>query len=136
MVEEKGRVLGQHKGVYQFTIGQRKGLGLATAQSLFVVGIDPQAHQVIVGPEESLFRADCWVERVHWINSPPSHGDRLSAKIRYRAPMGACRIAESDADRCRVQFSLPQRAVTPGQAIVFYEGTRVVGGGWAGGLCA
>lgn len=130
IVDESGNVLGEHSGLYQFTVGQRKGIGVASPAPQFIVGIRSSENEVIVGPEASLFRRDCLAYAVRWINSAPRNNDAIHAKIRYRAMESPCVLEAVQEDQYCVTFLKPQRAITPGQAIVFYEGTRVAGGGW------
>lgn len=128
--DESGNILGEHSGLYQFTIGQRKGLGIPSLDAQYVVAIEPQTNTVVIGPETSLFRGGCLVSQVTWVNGPPTPEQDLEAKIRYRAMPARCEINEGTEGFLEVQFQTPQRAITPGQAIVFYDGSRVAGGGW------
>jgi tRNA-specific 2-thiouridylase len=126
-----GRVLGQHGGVHRFTVGQRKGLGISSAIPLYVVGIDAQAATVTVGPKSALERTELTASRVNWIaGEAPAAGARVTAQIRYRHREAAATLVALDSDRVSVTFDEPQCAVAPGQAVVFYDGDLVVGGGW------
>ena len=127
----EGRVLGRHDGVHRFTIGQRKGLGLSTGIPLYVVDIDAEHAAVTVGPREALERTTLTASRVNWIaGEPPSSSIAASARIRYRHQEAPATIAPLDGDRASVTFDAPQSAVTPGQAVVFFDGDVVLGGGW------
>ena len=126
-----GQVLGRHDGVHHFTVGQRKGLGLSSPIPLYVVGIDSHAKTVTVGPKEALERADLTASRVNWISGvTPEAGARVTARIRHRHREAAASLDPIGADRVHVSFDEPQSAVAPGQAVVFYDGEVVVGGGW------
>jgi tRNA-specific 2-thiouridylase len=127
----EGHVLGRHDGVHRFTIGQRKGLGLATGVPLYVVGIDAGDASVTVGPREALERATLTASRVNWMSGEvPASPIRASARIRYRHTEAPATIAPLPGGRVSVTFDAPQSAVTPGQAVVFYDGDVVLGGGW------
>ncbi len=129
IVDHEGNVLGEHTGITNFTIGQRKGLGIAAGVPLFVTDIDPERNQVVVGPGDSVFAAKLSAVNLNWI--PFDRFEReltAEAKIRYTAKPAAARI-KPDGDRAEVIFDKPQRAVTPGQAVVFYQGDLVLGGG-------
>jgi tRNA-uridine 2-sulfurtransferase len=129
--DEAGHVLGRHDGVHRFTIGQRKGLGLATGIPLYVVGIDADDASVTVGPREALERATLTASRVNWMSgeTPPAP-IRASARIRYRHKEAIATITPVGDSRASVAFDTPQSAITPGQAVVFYDGEVVLGGGW------
>jgi tRNA-specific 2-thiouridylase len=129
-----GRVLGRHDGVHRFTVGQRKGLGLSSPIPLFVVGLDADEGTVTVGPRESLLRSTLTASGVNWIaGDPPAAGTRVTAQIRYRHREAPAVITPQDDARVLVEFDQPQSAVAPGQAVVFYDGDEVVGGGWIDG---
>ena len=129
--DREGHVLGRHDGIHRFTIGQRKGLGLATGLPLYVVDIDADDASVTVGPREALERNTLTASRVNWMSGEtPASPIRASARIRYRhreAPATSAPIREG---RALVTFDTPQSAITPGQAVVFYDGDVVLGGGW------
>jgi tRNA-specific 2-thiouridylase len=132
-VDGAGRVLGEHDGIERYTIGQRKGLGIAAGQRRYVLRIVPGANEVVLGDREDLLAAGLRASRVNWLCEPECvQGGPLACqiKIRYRhtpAPGVVTPLADGGA---RVEFAEPQSAVTPGQAVVFYDGTRVLGGGW------
>ncbi len=129
--DQEGHVLGRHDGVHRFTIGQRKGLGLATGIPLYVVGIDAEDASVTVGPREALERGALTASRVNWISGEtPASPIRAAARIRYRHREAPATITPFGDSRASVTFDTPQSAVTPGQAVVFYDGEIVLGGGW------
>jgi tRNA-specific 2-thiouridylase len=142
IVDTRNRVLGTHNGVQFFTIGQREGLGLATrplptdlqGKPLYVVALDAEANRVVVGENDALLRDEFTVERVNWIPfDEPSAPLEATVKIRYNHPGTPATIEPRDNGYVRVHLREPQRAITPGQAAVFYQGDRVLGGGW---ICA
>ena len=127
----QGQAVGTHTGVHRFTVGQRKGLGLSSRVPLYVVGIDAGRETVTVGPRAALERRTVSASGVNWIaGSPPAGEIRVTAQIRHRHPEAPATAAAEDVDRVRLEFDLPQHAVAPGQALVMYDGERVVGGGW------
>src|SRR6185503_3004996 len=132
-----GRVLGSHDGVHRFTVGQRKGLGIqsTTGAPMYVLALRPAEQQVVVGPKASLEQTRLTASGVNWIVEKPEGPRRVAAQIRHRhqaAPATVQPIAPtpSGAARAEVVFDTPQLAITPGQAVVFYDGDEVVGGGW------
>jgi tRNA-specific 2-thiouridylase len=133
IVDSSGRVLGQHAGLHRFTVGQRKGLGLATGAPLYVLKLEPATAEVVVGSRDELGRADLTATGVNWIaGAPPSSPLRVTARIRHRHRDAPATVIASGDDSASVQFDEPQVAVAPGQAVVFYDGEEVVGGGWIG----
>lgn len=131
-VTVEGKVVGQHAGYEAFTVGQRKGLGIAMGQPYFVVRIDPQTRQVVIGPKEALGRQGLIANEANWLIDPHQMPDRVAVQIRYNGlPKPAQVIVDrDDPDRFEVRFEQLQLAVAPGQAAVIYEGDRVIGGGW------
>jgi tRNA-specific 2-thiouridylase len=131
VVSTDGRVLGEHHGLHHFTVGQRKGLGVAAGIPLYVVELDSVRNRVVVGREEELYHRRCVVRDVNWIR-PVARGEALEARVKIRNKHVAtpARIEPRAAEQAFVEFVEPQRAVTPGQAAVFYEGDEVLGGGW------
>lgn len=124
-----GEVLGTHEGIHRFTYGQRKGLGVATGEPLYVVKIDGGDGSVWLGEEKDLYSKKLLVKNINWLEVPRNE-EKLRVKIRY-AHKGADAIVEIEATGdAWVHFSEPQRAVTPGQAAVFYRGNQLLGGGW------
>jgi tRNA-specific 2-thiouridylase len=131
IVDEQGAVLGTHGGVHRFTVGQRKGLGLSSSVPLFVVALDAPSQTVTVGPKTSLERTQLTASSVNWIATDGTFDElRVYAQIRHRHPQAACRMRPVGPGRVACEFDAPQIAVTPGQAVVFYDGETVVGGGW------
>jgi tRNA-specific 2-thiouridylase len=131
VVDTAGRTLGRHRGVHRFTVGQRKGLGISAPAPLFVVRIDAAADTVVVGPREELLRAGLTAADVNWISgAAPERPVRADVQIRYRHTAAAATVEPLGMARAAVVFDAPQAAVTPGQAVVFYDGDEVVGGGW------
>ncbi len=129
--DQHGREVGRHNGVHRFTVGQRKGLKLSTSVPLYVLGIDAAGNAVTVGPRRALDRTRLTASSVNWIAGSPPHGSgRVTARIRHRHPDAPARVEPLPDDRVAVVFDEPQRAVAPGQAVVFYEGDTVLGGGW------
>ena len=126
IVDASGKVLGSHNGVANYTIGQRKGLGIAAPQPLYVTRLDVANRQVVVDMGENLFSTTLTAHDAHWIYKPTLPAT-LQAKIRYGSRTAACTVAEEE-NFLRVTFAEPQRAVTPGQSIVFYDGDEVLGG--------
>ena len=134
LVSTSGAVLGEHSGIHNFTVGQRKGLGLASATPLYVIQIDRESNQVTVGREDELLRERFCADRMNWISlDAPVPADKpmqVCAKIRHRHEPAAATLRAIGDGRVEVCFDSPQRAVTPGQSAVFYQGDVVVGGGW------
>ena len=126
-----GRVVGTHDGVHRFTVGQRRGLRLSSPVRLYVVGIDAGRSEVTVGPREALERWSLSAAGVNWIaGRPPEAGTRATAQIRYRHREAPVTITPLPENRVSAVFDEPQYAVAPGQAVVFYDGDVVMGGGW------
>ena len=131
LVSTSGEVLGRHSGVHNFTIGQRKGLGIAAGRPLYVVELDAARNRVVVGDVAELQRDTCDVADVNWIPfDQPSAPVECAVKIRHRHEPAAATVEATGDNSARVRFHTPQRAVTPGQAAVFYSGEMVLGGGW------
>jgi len=131
IVNERGDQLATHAGVHRFTIGQRKGLGVAAQTPLYVLKINADSGDVIVGPRSALDRATFTTSNVNWIGREPSGAwIPASAQIRHRHRPAPGRVRALDDRRAEFEFDVPQPAVTPGQAAVFYDGDVVVGGGW------
>jgi tRNA-specific 2-thiouridylase len=132
LVHEDGRVLGHHDGIHNFTVGQRKGLGISFHEPLFVKAIRPDSGAVVVGPRSSLGARGLVAERCNWLSFERPPGPlECDVKIRHRgAPTRALLTVGADASTAFVEFDQPMDAVTPGQAAVFYRGDEVLGGGW------
>jgi len=131
LVTTDGEVIGEHTGIHNFTVGQRKGLGVATGSPLYVIQISGADKQVIVGGDENLYSRTLRTRRVNLISVEDVREPmRVAVKIRHRHEPASAVIEREDNDEILVTFDVPQRAITPGQAAVFYEGDIVVGGGW------
>ncbi len=129
-VDQSGEVLGEHHGVPFYTIGQRKGLGLAVGRPIFVTHIDPSSNTITLGDEEELLRHEFIATSVNWIaEHRPANGRLVTSKIRYRDAGAAARLYDAEEHSVRVKFHEAQRAITPGQSAVFYDGEVVLGGG-------
>lgn len=130
-VDKEGRILGKHQGITHYTIGQRKGLNLSLGRPVFVTAIRPETNEVVIGDSGDVFSDYLTCSGLNWM-AVESLGGRemeVTAKIRYSHKGAKCRIREAGADLVECQFDEPQRAITPGQAVVFYNGDYVVGGG-------
>ena len=132
IVTSDGRTLGAHDGVHHFTVGQRRGLGVATGEPLYVIATDPASQRVVVGGKDELLRSEFMAREVNWISvAAPAAPLRAEVKIRNKhAAAPATLYPAADPARIRVRFDEPQRAVTPGQGAVFYAADLVLGGGW------
>ncbi len=129
-VDTEGNILGRHKGIVHYTVGQRKGLGIALGRPMYVVRIDTGSNQVVLGDEKEVFSGSFVAGDLNFISIEGLRAPmRLKAKIRYSAKEADALVCAEGNDKVRVIFDSPQRAVTPGQAVVFYEGDTVVGGG-------
>jgi tRNA-uridine 2-sulfurtransferase len=131
MVTSDGKVIAEHAGVHNFTVGQRKGLGVATGSPLYVIQINNDTRQVVVGKDEDLYSRTLRTRRVNLISMAGLREPmRVAVKIRHKHQPAPALIESAGPDEIRVTFDVPQRAITPGQAAVFYDGDIVVGGGW------
>lgn len=130
IVTTDGTVVGRHDGLERFTIGQRKGLGIAFGQPRFVVRIEPESRRVVVGTRDELARSELTAGDANWLVDPPTAPFRCEVKIRYRSPAMAAVVEPMPGGRFRVEFAEPCYGVAPGQAAVCYQGDRVLGGGW------
>ena len=128
IVNDRGEVLGRHRGIAYYTVGQRHGLGIPSAAKLYVTRIDAVRNQIVVGPEDDLYSYETFADDMHFVQDAPVLPIEISAKIRYKSQESPATLFSHD-DGVRVVFREPQRAITPGQAIVFYEGDEVIGGG-------
>ena len=129
-VDTAGRKIGTHRGIIHYTIGQRRGLGIPATNRLYVCGIDPTHNTVTLGPESALYTDTALVEACHWIDGKvPQEPFRCAVKIRYHQPEQSAVLLPLDETHVEIRFDHPQRAVTPGQAAVLYDGDTVLGGG-------
>jgi tRNA-uridine 2-sulfurtransferase len=130
IVDPNGKVLGQHDGIQHYTIGQRKGLGIAAPEPLYVIGLDVVNNRVIVGDRTKATQPECLVQRVNWVSmAEPSAPIRAEVQIRYRSVPMPVTVIPLENQRARIVFDEPQFSVTPGQAAVWYDGEKVLGGG-------
>jgi tRNA-specific 2-thiouridylase len=138
-VDKQGKILGKHQGLVNYTVGQRKGLGITFGKPMFVIGFNVDRNEVVLGEDPEVYSNSLYATDLNWISIPDIHETlTVEAKIRYKAPMAAAKIYPVESTESipgaigpvvRVEFISPQRAVTPGQAVVFYQGDIVVGGG-------
>ncbi|MGI0486925.1 tRNA 2-thiouridine(34) synthase MnmA [Pantanalinema rosaneae CENA516] len=130
IVDQSGKVLGQHEGVHHYTIGQRKGLGIAHSEPLYVIGLDAVRNRVIVGDRTATFAPECTVQRVNWVSiAAPTVPIQAEVQIRYRSMAVPAKILPLAENRVRIVFDEPQPSITPGQAAVWYDGETLLGGG-------
>ena len=131
IVDTAGVELGTHRGIHRFTVGQRRGLGVAAAKPLYVVALEPEANRVVVGERGELLGRSCRAVGVSWIAGRPPVGPvRAAVKIRSRHPEAPAAVEPLEDGSVRIVFDAEQLAITPGQAAVFYDGETVLGGGW------
>jgi tRNA-specific 2-thiouridylase len=130
IVTSQGQVVGTHPGIEGFTIGQRKGLGVAMGEPYFVIRIEADSRRVIIGRREELARTELTAARTNWLANPPRTAFPCQAQIRYNSPPAAAIAEVLAGERLAVKFQEPQRGVAPGQAVVCYDDDRVLGGGW------
>jgi tRNA-specific 2-thiouridylase len=124
-------VLGYHPGIYSYTIGQRRGLGIAAPQPYYVLSLDCQRNRVIAGHKDDLLAGGLIAGGLNWISTSMPDGDAEAlVQIRYRHPGVAAVLSPLEDQKVKVEFKVPQKSVTPGQAAVFYRGDEVLGGGW------
>jgi tRNA-specific 2-thiouridylase len=130
IVDLSGKVLGKHQGIHHYTIGQRKGLGIAAPDPLYVVKLDPAMNRVIVGDRDSAGSLDCSVTRLNWVSiAEPTAPIRCEVQVRYRSSPVVVSVIPLEGDRVKLVFDEPQFGITPGQAAVFYDGEMLLGGG-------
>lgn len=129
IVDKRGEILGRHKGVAFYTVGQRHGLGFYDGQRMYVIKIEPEKNRIVVGTEEDLYSKELIAKKVNWVSGkPPSNPMDVAVKIRYKSPEVLATLYP-DLSSAKVQFHRPQRAITPGQSVVFYQNDEVIGGG-------
>lgn len=130
MVNAAGEVVGEHQGLPFYTVGQRRGLGVAAGQPLYVTQVQPEQNVLKVGSRQEAMSETCMVERLNWLRPPPAQAIHTTVQIRHRHPPVAATVEPLGGARARIVLREPQFAVTPGQAAVFYDGETVLGGGW------
>lgn len=124
-----GTIYGEHKGILHYTVGQRKGLGISFGKPMYVVAVRPDTNEVVLGEEEELFRTTLTADHMNYMGAASfAPGQEMLAKIRYSHKGEMCHVIAAEGDRVKVEFEHPVRAITPGQAIVFYDGEVVLGG--------
>jgi tRNA-specific 2-thiouridylase len=129
--EGETTVMGQHEGIHNFTVGQRKGLGISSPDPLYVLKIHPDSHKVEVGTDDQLFSTRLLANRLNWVSiAPPTAPIRVAIKIRHRHEPAPATLQVLNDDLIEATFDVPQRAITPGQSAVFYQADEVAGGGW------
>jgi len=129
-VDKEGNVLGKHKGIIYYTVGQRKGLGVTFGKPMYVIEIKPDTNQVVLGDNEDVFKTELIAKDVNFIPfEDVTEPYKCMGKVRYSAPLAPCTVERIDENQIKVTFEQPQRAVTPGQAVVFYQDQLLVGGG-------
>lgn len=133
LVDRRGRVLGRHPGVEHFTVGQRRGLGVPAGEPYYVLEIEPEWGRVVIGPRRELYTRGLWAREGSWLLAPPQGDLTATAVLRYRHPGVTALIRSLAAGALEVTFATPQTAVTPGQAVAFYQGERLLGGAWIEG---
>jgi tRNA-specific 2-thiouridylase len=130
IVNTQGQVLGQHTGIHHYTIGQRKGIGIAAPEPLYVVSLDAVKNQVVVGSRAETHSPECTIDRVNWVAiTPPQTPIRAEVQVRYRSPAVPVTVIPIEGDRVKLVFDEPQFGITPGQAAVWYDGEILLGGG-------
>ena len=131
LVTAGGEVVGRHQGIHSFTVGQRKGLGVSSPDPLYVLKIHPDSHTVEVGPDTALLSRTLIADRLNWVSiAEPTGPIRVNIKIRHRHEPAPATLVVTGPDTIEAIFDAPQRAITPGQSAVFYQGDEVTGGGW------
>ena len=130
ILDREGNVLGEHRGIMFYTIGQRKGLGIAAARPLYVTSIEPEGNTIVVGTKEQTYSDELVADNLNWIAAArPEQPINVKARVRYRHTEAEAIVSPMDENNVYVKFAEPQMAITPGQAVVFYDGDTVIGGG-------
>ena len=131
VITTQGAVVGRHSGVHNFTVGQRKGLGVSSPSPLYVIQVDSAARRIVIGPDEALHSRTLRAHKLNWIALDDLREPiRVAIKIRHKHEAAMATLEKAGEDEALATFDEPQRAITPGQAAVFYDGDVVVGGGW------
>ena len=126
--EEQGRVLGRHKGLHLFTVGQRRGINCPSSEPYYVLRMDRGSNQLVVGSKNDLYATECQVDSINWIQPPANRTINVHVKVRYRHTAVPAAVSIPTSGRAVVHFDQPETAVTPGQGAVFYRGDEVLGG--------
>jgi tRNA-specific 2-thiouridylase len=130
IIDRQGHILGKHRGLPCYTVGQRRSLGVTAKRPLYVIAIDQTRNALIVGQEEDLYASNLVARERHFLSGEAIRaGSRVDAKIRYRSPASACTLCPLDNERFSIHFDEPQRAISPGQIVAIYDGARLLGGG-------
>jgi len=129
-VDRDGKVLGRHRGIHHYTIGQRRGIQVAMGTRYYVQHIDAKNNRITLAQDAALYHDKLLAAKTTWVDEMPSEEESIQAKIRYRTHPEACRVKNLEAGKMEVSFGQSQRAISPGQAVVFYQGEEVLGGGW------
>jgi len=130
IVDSKGQILGHHSGIIHFTVGQRRGMGIAAPHPLYVLEINTSKNEIVVGPNDCLYKKDLLADQINWISEDKIVSSvQAKARIRYKHKEAEALLVPLASEKIRVEFEKPQRAITPGQAVVFYNGNVVLGGG-------
>jgi len=130
IVNLQGKVLGQHKGLHHFTIGQRRGINCPAAKPYYVLKIEPEQNRLTVGNHDDLGTDRCRVEAINWIQAPPTESLHIHTRVRYRHRAASSKLVPLGPHAADIFFDVPQKALTPGQGAVFYDEDEVLGGGW------
>ncbi len=131
IIDSNGNTIGKHKGIHHYTIGQRRGMGIASVHPLYVIAIDPQKNTIVAGPKEKLYNSKLIADNIHWLSIDSLVKPmKVTAKIRYKHKEAPALVTPMKGRGVVVEFEQPQRAITPGQAVVFFQGEEVTGGGW------
>lgn len=131
IVDPAGKTIGQHHGLFRYTIGQRRGLGIAAGEPLYVIAIDPQSNTLVAGPRQALAKQTLLAAKLNWHRDPPPPGTTVRAQIRYNHRAAPAEIQSLTDDSVVIHFAEPQYAITAGQAVVFYDDNDIIiGGGW------
>lgn len=130
IVDRTATVVGEHQGLHRYTVGQRRGLGSHGGKPMYVQRIDPALNQIVIGAKEESARSSFQVTEPHWVGQAPEEDQPVSVKVRHRHPGASARVRLEPNGKLKVHLDAPVKAITPGQAAVFYDGPRVLGGGW------
>jgi tRNA-specific 2-thiouridylase len=130
IVTTSGEIVGRHDGLENYTIGQRKGLGIAFGEPRYVVRLERETRRVVIGKVEELGRREFTASRANWLVDPPTRGLRCEVKVRYKSPPAPAEVFPLPDDRLHILLDEPKAGIAPGQAAVCYLGDRVLGGGW------